>query len=72
MQKRFDMPEKVSCNECEHYYDSNCNGHNTTCNSFKVARVGKIDKILNQIKWCVYAVLIGYAINLILQIWRML
>lgn len=45
-------PQKVSCNECEHYYTNACDAPDRLeCSSFKLYRTGTIDKQLSAIRF---------------------
>jgi hypothetical protein len=69
--KRFDESIlEVSCNDCEHYYQSECDGHSTVCNSFKVARMGKIDTLLSRICRLIFVLTAFEVLNTILILVR--
>lgn len=71
--KRFDQPlTNVSCNDCGHYYDGDCDGHNTTCNSFKVARVGKIDRVLDRICFIFAILSVLQVVGILVTLWSIL
>lgn len=70
---RFEDWEKVDCNDCQHYWDSSCDGASkgstATCNSYLAtrsvvipAKVNALEKRIKRLEW---HLILLYGVNII-------